>query len=471
MSYFKQKHLLWHQSEEARKLLNGNQLQVLQEVLENEPDLEYEVSHILLWSETTIVNRLLSWLKGLNEANGFYSATYNTLVVTVLWAFNSDTPITRQTQHQFEISLNLLQDFLRFRIPLTSNSDARYLLMNVFMLSERPDLCMRSITKEMKRYNEGTIETTFHRDYSKLLHYLFVSVPLPTFLFPYLNKCSFKEYKIILQILDGKGLRSLLPTEFKLSKSENAILQTNAIQLPETTDHILERFVLAARVLIERPTNFRTLNRMLHASKIFKDQFASFRNDIIFWKSVFRFLSDNIAQLREASDFLHYVDFFESQRYFCETHLRYSLKGRTFASVERAVANWEMSYTFRPEYLEYRWAPMVIEKWVGIKHPFSYSIEEITDGKSLLEESKNLQHCVFSYAVSCKEGAMHVFSLSKIRDSFNKPYFTIEIREETIVQIAGKRNRQVTGEVMGVIREWARANHLFVDETIVEGLL
>ncbi|KPM31514.1 Hypothetical protein I595_2781 [Croceitalea dokdonensis DOKDO 023] len=462
MPYFKQKHLLWHQSEEARKLLNGNQLLVLQEVLENEPDLENELSHILLWSEITIVNRLLSWLKGLNEANGFYSASYNTLVVAILWAFNSDTPITRQTQHQFEISLNLLQDFLRFRIPVTTNSDARYLLMNVFMLSERPDLCIRSITKEMKRYNEGTIETTFHRDYGQLLQYLFVSAPLPTFLFPYLNKCSFKEYKIILQILDGKGLRSLLPTEFKLSKSENAVLQTNAIQLPETTDHILERFVLAARILIERPTSFPTLNRMLHASKIFKDQFASFRNDIIFWKSVFRFLSDNIAQLREASDFLHYVDFFEAQRYFCESPLTYSLKGRTFASVERAAQNWQIGIKYNMAHTSYSWNPLPIEKWMSFSTPFSYVIEEITDGKRLLAESTILNHCVFSYAYSCNAGHIHIFSLSKLKNNVNKPYATIEVRGKFITEVAGKMNISPSRKAMELIKEWGQLNHLSI---------
>ncbi|MFS4417283.1 PcfJ domain-containing protein [Maribacter sp. 2307ULW6-5] len=460
MKYFEQQGPVWHHSREAKTLLNENQLQTVGEVLEHEPDLEYGLSQLLLWSDTTIINRLLCWLQGLNGAIGAYHISYKPLVLAILWAFQSDTPIRRQTQHQFEISLRLLQDFLGFGIPLGGHLDARYLLMNLFILSERPDLGARSLKKEMVRYGERGILTVFHKSLDQLLHHLFVQVRLPTFLFPYLVMGNYQVYRTIVQILDGQRLRSIFPAHLKLTKAENALLQKNVIRLPDAKDHILERFVMAARVLKERPNDFTTLNRMLDASKIFKDQFATFENDVVFWQSVFRFLANNREALEEAYVFSHHIDFFEAQRYFCEVPLAYSLKGRTFASVQRALGDWEMNFTYRPEYVSYTWEPMAIEKWLCVKDPFSYIIEEITDGKRLLEESKNLHHCVFGYAKSCQEGYAHIFSLSRVRGNIKKPWFTIEVRGKAIVQIAGKRNRQANDEVMAVIGEWGAANQL-----------
>jgi len=460
MIYFKDTMYAKYEIEQAKASLNQYQLAVLEELIESIPDVGADVTRFILWSDTTIINRLMYWLKELQEASGFYNKSFNTIIEAVLWAFDGDTAITRQTQHQCKISISLIKEFLHYCIPINGSIEAQQLLMNLFILSERPDLNKRSFVKVARNYVTNQTENPFCKPYDLLIDYLFVTAPIPRFLFPYLNSCTYLEYQIVIGILDGKSLRKILPDNLNLTKSENAVLQTNTIQLPNSKDFILERCVLAARIVLENTGESVILNRMLSASKIFKDQLTTFSTDIGFWKSIFRFLCRNKKEVTNAYTFTHFIDFFESQRYYSEAPLTYSVKGRTFSSIQRAIANWEIHYTYRPEYLDYTWTPLPIEKWVTIKHPFSYTIEEITDGKRLLEESENLHHCVFSYSQSCKEGSVHIFSLSKLRNGLKKPFVTIEVRGTAIVQIAGKMNLSASNKAIELIKEWSVVNKL-----------
>jgi hypothetical protein len=456
----------WHLSEEARELLDDAQLNVIHHTVENidnRLDFENDLSFVAFWFDYTVINRLIYWLAQLNDARSYNSKAYTSLVSATLWAFKHYKPIGKQTQYQCEISITLLKDFLYSNIPIRKLDDAKYLLMNFFILSVRPDLGIRSLHKEMATYhNIEETNNVFKKGYDELIHYLFVKTSVPSFLFPHLINCSDLEHEIIVKLLEGKSLRKTLPTHFNLTKSENSILQNNSIKLTDIDDHHLERYVLAARILKEISDDYMILNTMLRLSKIFKDQFATFKNDLVFWKSVFRFLSRNKNTFSNNHNLSHYIDFFESQRYFSEPPLKYNLKGRTFASVERAVDNWIIDYSFNPKYLEYSWEPLPIENWHSKDSSFSYIIEEITDGTRLLKESKTLNHCVISYAESCRNGSIHIFSLSKLRKNVKNPFITIEVRKNVIVQIAGKMNETPNNKVMSLIRSWSTENDLIL---------
>ncbi|ALM21989.1 hypothetical protein AAT17_12475 [Nonlabens sp. MIC269] len=465
MRYFKDTYnrRLWHQSDEARELLDESQLLIIEHTIEyvdNELDVENDLSHVILWSEFTVINRLLRWLTELNTARSYASQSYSQIISAVLWAFKTHKPITSQTQSQFKISISLTQDFLKHDVVLRSHKDAQYLLMNIFIISERPDLMIRSFLKPMRAYHipyEGSI---FKTDLKRLTEYLFITKPVPNFLFPYLINCSKEEFDLIINIIEGKSLRKILPSSLKISKTENAILQNTKIELPDVEDNILERFVLAATILKEQPKQHFVLNKTLEASKIFRDQLATFKRDIEFWKSIFRFICKYQYEFEDDYNLAHLIDYFEAQRYYDEQPLQYSIKGRTLTSVQRAVDNWRITYTYNPEYLRYKWDPLPIEKWMSIDKTFSYVIEEITDGKRLLKESKTLHHCVFSYATSCYEGSTHVFSLSKLRNKIKKPFVTIEVRGTAIVQVAGKMNQEPNEKAIELIREWSEENDL-----------
>ncbi|TXE15714.1 hypothetical protein ES692_15665 [Psychroserpens burtonensis] len=456
---------LWYQSEEARALFNDAQLQIIKETIDyidNQLDFENDLSHIVFWSDYTLVNRLMHWLSLLNNAKGIDSLGYSPLVLATLWAFKNHKPITKQTQHQCDISISLIQEFLSFNIPIGDLDDAKLLLMNVFIWSERPDFVVSSLRKQMFTYSRTDTDNVFNKSYKGLINYLFVKTPLPNFLFPYLIDCSDAEYQLIINILDGKSLRKNMPSDFNLSKSENAILQADNINLPQVKDHILERFVLATRILKEFPDKHEILNIVIFRSRIFIDQIESFRNDLVFWKSVFRFLVINAEEFGYLNTMSHYIDYFEWQRYFSEEPLKYTLKGRTFKSVNRIVGHYHYRYGHMTTYIKYKWKPLPIEKWFSMDETFTYAIEEITDGKRLLDESKALGHCVFTYGESCNNGFVHIFSLSKIRKAIKKSFITIEVRGNLITQIAGKNNQAPSQYVIDLIEEWGAVNSLSI---------
>jgi hypothetical protein len=310
----------------------------------------------------------------------------------------------------------------------------------------------------MYTYSIDDTDNVFNKGYKYLINYLFVKFPVPDFLFPYLIDCSDTEYQIIINILDGKSLRKTMPSNFSLSKSENAILQANTINLPDFKDHILERFVLTTRILKEFADEIEILNIILRTSRIFRDQFESFKNDLVFWKSVFRFLVINENEFNHFYNMSHYVDYFEWQRYFSEEPLKYTLKGRTFASVNRIIDDHCDRYKHMTKYIKYKWKPLPIEKWFSMDDTFTYIIEEITDGKRLLEESKALGHCVYTYGESCADGFVHIFSLSKVRNDVKKSFITIELRDNLITQIAGKNNEPPSQYVIGLVEKWCVVN-------------
>ena len=232
---------LWYQSEEAREFLSDTQLQIIKEsidYIDNQLDFENDLSHVIFWSDYTIVNRLMYWLSQLNNAKSIESLGYSHLVLATLWAFKKNKPITKQTQHQCDISISLIQEFLSYNIPIGDLDDAKLLLMNVFILSERPDFVVRSLRKQMFIYSRTDTDNVFNKSYKGLINYLFVKSSLPIFLFPYLIDSSDVEYQLIINILDGKSLRKTMPSDFNLSKSENAILQAYNINLPQVKDHI-----------------------------------------------------------------------------------------------------------------------------------------------------------------------------------------------------------------------------------------
>lgn len=85
----------------------------------------------------------------------------------------------------------------------------------------------------------------------------------------------------------------------------------------------------------------------------------------------------------------------------------------------------------------------------------TYLIEEITDGKTLYNESLFLNHCVYSYLENCVSGFVSVWGLRKQINGVFVTQVTIEVRGCNIVQAVGYRNRAINNAEMEVISIWA----------------
>jgi hypothetical protein len=90
-----------------------------------------------------------------------------------------------------------------------------------------------------------------------------------------------------------------------------------------------------------------------------------------------------------------------------------------------------------------------------------YKIVQLTTNKSLIEEGRNLFHCVGTYTDNCLDRGSYIFSLRLIQDQFeDKVLITIELNGNSIRQKRGKRNRSCSAEEDRIIRIWAKENNL-----------
>lgn len=76
------------------------------------------------------------------------------------------------------------------------------------------------------------------------------------------------------------------------------------------------------------------------------------------------------------------------------------------------------------------------------KYKFEYNgltIRPVVSSVELIKEGEVLHHCVGTYAKRYADGETSIFVIRKI-DNLNKPYFTLELRKNEIVQVHGKNN-------------------------------
>ena len=91
----------------------------------------------------------------------------------------------------------------------------------------------------------------------------------------------------------------------------------------------------------------------------------------------------------------------------------------------------------------------------------SWSIKELIDGLALYEESKNMRHCVASYAKACEGGRSAIFSVTV--DGHRR--VTVEVNPKTrrVVQVHGFANRMPTAQESRIVNRWCAQFDLVPD--------
>lgn len=88
---------------------------------------------------------------------------------------------------------------------------------------------------------------------------------------------------------------------------------------------------------------------------------------------------------------------------------------------------------------------------------FGLMIRPAASSNELIEEGKSLHHCVGTYAQKYAEGKTNLFVIRKISEP-NKSYFTVEIRQDEIVQIRGNKNCSPSKDVAEFIKVFIEQN-------------
>jgi len=81
------------------------------------------------------------------------------------------------------------------------------------------------------------------------------------------------------------------------------------------------------------------------------------------------------------------------------------------------------------------------------------TIRPAESSDELIKEGAALSHCVGTYADRYSKGETDIFFIRKVSEK-DKPYYTIEVRKDKILQVHGKNNRSPSEDVAEFIKEF-----------------
>jgi len=209
------------------------------------------------------------------------------------------------------------------------------------------------------------------------------------------------------------------------------------------------------------------------------------RSEIAFWREVARFFCTNPAP-REAMDDL--CDYLAAAH---RRDRRYSLKGRTLASLDRAMAEWhrDLEAVERIEAAQRRaeqararangsaasqdagrWAGSTLAEWSwkpsardAANRREEFVVAQLSTAAELVAESSAMRHCVSSYAGKCLADHASIWSLRRRVPGKIDRLLTIELdRQHRAVQVRGFANRLATAEEKQVLGRWATARGIIL---------
>jgi hypothetical protein len=96
------------------------------------------------------------------------------------------------------------------------------------------------------------------------------------------------------------------------------------------------------------------------------------------------------------------------------------------------------------------------DKRSGQTHKKHWRISEILSRKELLDEGKEMKHCVGSYGYSINAGRCSIWSLSSMYLGYVEKQLTVELEGRSVRQARGKCNRAADKEEARILERWAQ---------------
>ena len=126
------------------------------------------------------------------------------------------------------------------------------------------------------------------------------------------------------------------------------------------------------------------------------------------------------------------------------------------------IRDWHMRLYFKKNaWARYPFPKSKIKPYQQEKDGTSISTNQIIMPKELYDEGQALQHCVYAYESKVRSKECYIFSLKEdLVNNKAKRRLTIEIRENSVVQVCGKRNRTPEDKEYRWIKQWAGINKL-----------
>jgi hypothetical protein len=390
-------------------------------------------------------NRLNNWLTFFNRNRYLQSDSfYRYIIEGVLEIASENRFYWKLTNREVLISQQL---FLKLwntvkPIELSHKSAGVKLYVLSMVYGKYPAMFTDTILEEVFYYEGDLSESVI----SRVTFSILLKLDTPWFLLRQIDLLSPNELDILMKGLLGSN-------EFKNSYFQSLVTRKefNQLMLLEFKktyfdDNILCRSLIYIKITEETPGLEKEAILFLKSSEVFTNKPKEYLSEIGFWKMAFRLVYPAVIRLSGLAmeDCVGYLE----QMKYCENDpLQFSVQGRTSESLSRLIRDW---YDRIGANLSWKGSA---NKTVDFKYKgSSYQVCELTSSGQLLEESKNLSHCVETFDWGCYLGSCQIWSLKIKRKAKFKALFTLEVVSNSIVQVKGMHNIDPDEGEMEVIK-------------------
>jgi hypothetical protein len=299
-------------------------------------------------------------------------------------------------------------------------------------------------------YNWKPVSRKKYLQLGEMIEYLFCKYPVPDFLYKAFDSNGSKLYvKWLVHLgrggklkdlenvplpLTNKGLHYFMQAPGKFSVAE--ALRWAQVKSLNGSDELAERVAYSWL-----------------GTKPYEDE--------DFW---YEFLQKVVnGGMFDVEELVGLVDYVREEK---RTNPAYSLKGRTLNSLLRRSEEWHNRFSPKSSTIV-QWKPSGIYEYETEKDGIIIKVEELTEHKDLVSESKTMRHCVQTYSYYCSQGLSTIFSMRSYIDGvLLEAMATIEVNLQsgTIVQAKGKMNRPVSAAAKKHMETWAAKERLEISE-------
>jgi hypothetical protein len=193
-----------------------------------------------------------------------------------------------------------------------------------------------------------------------------------------------------------------------------------------------------------------------------------------FWLSVYRFFVQN--PMLDLEHFRAICDYIKNQKYGGERVFvapgvvenapppqpNFSMKGRDPETLLRRVGEWHKRLGKAQAGKNLQWErsgfPEYEHQDRNKKQLRIWTVTEILNQRDLIQEGRDMRHCVASYAGSCTKGYHSIWSIELDSYEGKKKLGTIQVvnQSKTISQVAAKCNARLDAPASNVLQRWAK---------------
>ena len=345
-------------------------------------------------------------------------------------------------------------DFLSFFVNNSDVLEKDYFAENIQSLEK----CFYYSDKWIRDYREWSKNTHNPRkQLSSILRHLFVKYKMPDFMdkaFTERNGHNFIDWYI--WIGQGQNLRKAkrLPCPITKMVAHHFMQAPSYCSIPEAIRY--------AKVIDIGGSEYL-------AKKIFATRIGTNFENEDFWMSVIKFFINN--PMLDPEQYGPIIDYIHNQKFVVIQHPdgtcsprqpNFSMHHRDAYARVNAMERWhrELNNLKKAKAaLQIKWNPTNWKPYFKeYKDSSVWSIKEIITQNELIQEGRDLSHCVATYASSCATGAVSIWSMQLN----NKRMATIKVdnRSRKINEARGKYNRPLNSTERNHLNAWASTNNL-----------